>query len=269
MGTVTGPNMAVNETAPERAPRQQLRHFRRGLKQGLPVAFGYFPSALAFGVMALTVGLSAQQAVLTSALVFAGAGQFMAVNLLSGGAPPLAIIAANLVVNLRYFVMSASFSRRLKISRLEAALVGFGVTDETFLVNYLTGRAVLPSEGRTASDEDSAGEEPAYLPTSYVLGVNTIAYAGWVLGTWAGAVFADVLPESFSAGMGIILYAMFIALLIPAAAEHWTVGGIAAAGGGLCWVFSQRLSAGWAVVLATMLAAALGVMLLGKGVEEL
>ncbi|NLA59329.1 MAG: AzlC family ABC transporter permease [Firmicutes bacterium] len=259
MESYTSLGKTVEEGVSSRTHRQQLWYFGRGLRQGLPIAIGYFPSALAYGVMALAAGLTPRQTLLISVLVFSGAGQFMAVNLLSGGAPPVAIITANLVVNLRYFVMSASFSRRLRVNRLLAALIGFGVTDETFVMNYLA-YPETPASG---------GNPSPFLPASYVLGVNGIAYSGWILGTYAGILFADMLPDGFSAGMGIILYAMFIALLIPAAADTLGVGAVAAAGGALCWVLSQFLTAGWAMVLATTMAAAVGVVFLGKGVDEL
>ena len=248
---------------------EQLWYFTKGLKQGLPIALGYFPSALAYGVMALAAGLSARQTILISVLVFSGAGQFMAVNLLSGGAPPLAIITANLVVNLRYFVMSASFSRRLNVNWLQAAIIGFGVTDETFVMNYLADLEKPALSGSPLGERGTGNEQAVYLPPSYVLGVNSISYAGWILGTYAGTLFADALPPGFGAGMGIFLYAMCIALLIPAAAGSWGIGGVAAAGGALCWLLSQYLPFGWAMVLATTLAAAGGVIIWGEGVDGL
>ncbi|NLY29628.1 MAG: AzlC family ABC transporter permease [Firmicutes bacterium] len=269
MELYTSSSKVVGKAARDLTRGQQGWYFSKGLRQGLPIALGYFPSALAFGVMALAAGLTPKQTILISVLVFSGAGQFMAVNLLSGGAPPLAIITANLVVNLRYFVMSASFSRRLKVNWLQAALIGFGVTDETFVMNYLADPEAAESDGNPLDDSGAQKEKTAFLPVSYVLGVNSISYAGWVLGTYAGTLFAGVLPDSFRAAMGIILYAMFIALLIPAAAETLAVGGVAAAGGALCWLFSRYLPSGWAVVLATTAAAAVGVILWGKGVDEL
>ena len=245
--------------------RQSIRCFIQGLRTGLPIALGYFPSSLAFGVIALAAGLSARQAMLMSVLVFSGAGQFMAVNLIAGGAAPMAIIMGNLVVNLRYFVMSASLSRRLSLSWLQALCVGFGVTDETFIMNYL-------ARPQTAADRVTdipTMSEKGILPTGFVLGVNTVAYAGWIAGTYAGALFADVLPVEFTAGMGIVLYAMFIALLIPAVTRSLAVGAVALASGGFCWLLCRYLSFGWAMILATTVVAGLGVGLWGEGVDEL
>ena len=113
--------------------------------------------------MALAAGLSPKQTILISVLVFSGAGQFMAVNLLSGGAPPLAIITANLVVNLRYFVMSASFSRRLKVNRVLAAIIGFGVTDETFVMNYLADPEAPAGDGSSFDESGPQKEKDGFF----------------------------------------------------------------------------------------------------------
>lgn len=246
--------------------KQELtRYFVRGLRTGLPIALGYFPSALAFGVIALAAGLSPRQAMLMSILVFSGAGQFMAVNLVAGGAAPMAIIMGNLVVNLRYFVMSASLSRRLSLSRLQALCIGFGVTDETFVMNYLA------SPQATVNDIPDTPMKPEreILPTGFVLGVNTVAYIGWIAGTYVGTLFADVLPVEFTVGMGIVLYAMFIALLIPAVVHSLGVGVIALASAGCSWLLGRYLPFGWAMILATTIVAGLGVGLWGKGVDDL
>ncbi|NMB46455.1 MAG: branched-chain amino acid ABC transporter permease [Firmicutes bacterium] len=259
-------------TSPTKAP-STLRfsepypagHFRQGLRMGLPIAFGYFPTALAFGVVALEAGLSAKQAMLISALVFSGAGQFMAANLVAAGAAPMAIIVSNLVVNLRYFVMSASLSRRLHLSWLQAGIIGFGITDETFVMNYFA-HPDKPADSVTGTLVES---EQSPLPASLILGVNIMAYVGWVAGTYVGTIFAGVLPAEFATGMGVVLYAMFIALLIPAVARSLGVGAIAAAGGGCCWLLNRYLPFGWAMILATTMVAGLGAWCWGKGVDEL
>ena len=252
-----------------RTHRQQaMWYFSQGVRAGVPIALGYFPTALAFGVVALAADLTARQTMLISLLVFSGAGQFLAVNLISGGAAPMAIITANLVVNLRYLVMSASLSRRLRVSWLEAALIGFGVTDETFIMNYLAH----PREngtGEAISDDKEAKSNDDILPSSFVFGVNTISYLGWIGGTYAGVIFANVLPTELTIGMGIVLYAMFIALLIPAVVKSLGVGIIAMASGGCCWLLSQYLSFGWAMILATTIVAGFGVCLWQEGVDRL
>lgn len=249
--------------------QQVIWFFSQGVHTGLPIALGYFPTALAFGVVALAAGLTAGQAMLMSLFVFSGAGQFLAVNLIAGGAAPMAIITANLVVNLRYFVMSASLSRRLRLSWLEAALIGFGVTDETFIMNYLAHPRGNAGDATRTDTAHEASSKDDILPTGFALGVNAVSYLGWIGGTCAGVIFANVLPLGLTIGMGIVLYAMFIALLIPTVAKSLGVGVIAIASGGCCWLFSQYLSFGWAMIIATTIVSGFGVWLWGEGVDRL
>ena len=91
-------------------------------------------------------------------------------------------------------------------------------------MNYLADPEAPAGDGSSFDESGPQKEKTAFLPASYVVGVNSIAYAGWILGTCAGTLFAGVLPNGFRAAMGIILYAMFIALLIPAAAKTLGVG---------------------------------------------
>ena len=249
-----------------RQPREQhMGYFYRGLRTGLPIALGYFPTAVAFGVVALAAGLTGRQTLLMSMFVFSGAGQFMGVNLVGSGAAPISIIIANLVINLRYLVMSASLSRRLRLNGWQAAVIGFGVTDETFIMNYFANPQEVAEGALWAQGE----QDKDILPSSFVLGINLVSYLGWIAGTGAGVVFAGVLPARLTAGMGIVLYAMFIALLVPSVVKSLAIGVVAVASGAVCWLLSQILPFGWAMVLATTLIAALGVWLWGEGVDEL
>lgn len=250
---------------PSELGSEEVGYFRQGVRTGLPIALGYFPSSVAFGVVALAAGLTRPQALLMSVFVFSGAGQFLSVNLWGNGAAIAAIIVANAVINLRYVVMSASLSRRLRLNRWQAAVIGFGVTDETFVMNYL---ADFHAE---AAGETSQGgwRHKDVLPSGFVMGVNFVSYLGWVAGTGTGIAFASILPDRLVSGMGIVLYAMFIALLVPSIAKAWKIGVVAAASGIFCWLFGQVLSFGWAMVLATTSTAALGAWLWGEEVDHL
>ena len=189
----------------------------------------------------------------------------MGVNLVGSGAAPISIIIANLVINLRYLVMSASLSRRLRLNGWQAAAIGFGVTDETFIMNHFANPQEVAGGELWAQGE----QDKDILPSSFVLGINLVSYLGWIAGTGAGVVFAGVLPARLTAGMGIVLYAMFIALLVPSVVKSLAIGVVAVASGAVCWLLSQILPFGWAMVLATTLIAALGVWLWGEGVDEL
>jgi 4-azaleucine resistance transporter AzlC len=215
----------------------------RGVRAGVPVAVGYVPMAVAFGVLATQTGLSFFQAGAMSFFVYAGASQFASLGLLAGGASALAIVLATLVLNFRHFLMSISLSRRLSLP----FALGFGITDETFVV---------------ASLED-------LLTIRFFLGLIVTVYLAWLSGTLIGAGFSSLIPAVIARGMGVALYAMFIAILIPGVIKSWVNGLVAVAGGVLAWGASVALPAlpsGWRIVIAILAASAIGA-LIGGGDE--
>jgi len=218
----------------------------RGIRAGIPVAVGYVPMAMAFGVLSTHTGLSFLQAGAMSFFVYAGASQFASLGLLAGGASALAIVLATLVLNFRHFLMSVSLAHRLPLPRgkgsggLGMALgLGFGITDETFVVASLDGG----------------------LTPSFFLGLALTAYLAWFSGTLIGAGFSSLIPPVISRGMGIALYAMFIAILLPGVKKSWANGVVAAAGALIAWGASlllPGLPSGWRIVIAILVASALG-----------
>jgi 4-azaleucine resistance transporter AzlC len=228
---------------------RQWREILRGVRAGVPVAVGYVPMAMAFGVLATQTGLTFAQAGAMSFFVYAGASQFASLGLLAGGASALAIVLATLVLNFRHFLMSVALSRRLPLARrrgiagLAAPLVlGFGITDETFVVSSL----------------DNA------LTPFFFLGVALTAYLAWFSGTLIGAGFSSLIPAVVARGMGVALYAMFIAILMPGIKKSWLNGIVAVAGGLIAWGASRAipgLPSGWRIVIAILAAAALGAAL--------
>jgi 4-azaleucine resistance transporter AzlC len=188
---------------------------------------------------------------LMSFAVFAGASQFIAVNLLTLGASLGEIVLTTFMLNLRHFLMTTALSRKLdeSVSKTWRAVLAFGVTDETFSVS------ALRKEER--------------LPKQFILGLNTIAFLAWNAGTWLGVFFAPVLPEAVKASMGIALYAMFIGLLVPHIKKSQAalvVAAIAAATHGLLyWLpLFAALSSGWRIIIATVVSATAGAILFAK-----
>jgi 4-azaleucine resistance transporter AzlC len=226
----------------------------RGIRAGVPVAVGYVPMAMAFGVLARQTGLDIVQAGAMSLFVYAGASQFASLGLLAGGASALAIVLATLVLNFRHFLMSVSLSRRLPVLKSNGARrivsllgLGFGITDETFVVASLD----------------------AELAPAYFAGLALTAYLAWLSGTLIGAGFSSLIPPIIARGMGVALYAMFIAILLPAVKKSWINGVVAVAGGLIAWGSSlvvPGLPSGWRIVLAILAASLLGAAL-GEGKE--
>jgi len=161
---------------------------------GLAILFGYFSIAVAFGVSGRSIGLPAVTVASLSVFVFAGASQFMAVSMLAQGAGVFSIILATLVLNSRHLVMSLALRNRITGHRVPRPLLAFGVTDEVFGAN-----ATVPGD----------------IPDTDLLVTEALAYAGWVGGSVAGYVAGGFLPRVIERSMGIALYAMFVALIVP------------------------------------------------------
>ncbi|MFP4638766.1 MAG: AzlC family ABC transporter permease [Spirochaetaceae bacterium] len=165
-----------------------------GARLGVPIVFGYIPVAIAFGLVCRDAGIAPHVALLFSALVFAGASQFMAVEMISLGAGPVQIVAATLALNSRHLLMSSSIA-----SRVASPVVAFGITDEVFAV---------------------AAARPGTLTPRTVLGIEAMAYAAWCGGTLLGALAGDVLPPLIQQALGVTLYALFVSLLTPQLARN-------------------------------------------------
>lgn len=219
-----------------------------GIKSGIPIAVGYIPIAIAFGLLAKSSGVPNEVSMLMSLAVFAGASQFVGVNLLSLGTAYWEIVLATFILNLRHFLMAASLSQRLEkqTDKPWLAVLAFGITDETFTVASL--------------------REEKILSTEFVIALNAMAFAAWNVGTWIGLFLAEGLPESVKASMGIALYAMFIGLLLPSMKKSrpaLVIGLAAMAIHGSLKVIPglESLSAGWSVVIATIAGALAGTVL--------
>jgi 4-azaleucine resistance transporter AzlC len=229
--------------------------FLEGAKAGVPVAVGYIPIAVAFGLLSKSVDIPNYISVLMSLLIYAGASQFIGVNLLLLGASFGEIVITTFILNLRHFLMTATLSQRLEVtvSKKWRAVLSFGVTDETFTVNAL--------------------QKEEMLSKYFVLGLNTVAFVSWNVGTWLGLFFAAGLPEVVKASMGIALYAMFIGLLIPNIKKSKSVLVVALLAVGInsliYWsAMVLGISNGWGVIIATIVSAAVGATFYSEGVEK-
>ena len=218
------------------------------MRLGTPIFLGYVPVGAAFGVLATTIGFSALQAVVCSATALAGAGQFIALNLMRDRADVLAVVAATTVVNLRYVLFGATLSPHLAgMSIGKQAVLAFTLTDETFAVNV--------SDRRTGT---SSGASMA--------GVGAIAWAGWVSGTAAGSLAAGLIGDPSRWGVDFAMPAMFTALLIALAENrrHVAVAAFAAAlavGLPALAPLGIVVPSSWLIVVASIGAATAGAVL--------
>lgn len=228
---------------------------RGGLRQGavaaIPIMIGYFPIAIAFGLLAKNSLISFRDTSFLSIFVYAGASQFMALDLLGTGAASASIILATFLLNLRHMIMSASLAVDLgDLSGRLLALIGFGITDETFSVISFNREKISPA---------------------YLLTINFMSYGSWVTGTMVGFFFGEALPASLQASLGIGLYAMFAGLLTPEIGKSKKILhlSIISALVYMLLFYSNIFAAGWDIIIGIIISSGLGVLFLGdKGRER-
>lgn len=236
----------------EQASKKQQRNqsfymFQKGIQVGFPILLGYIPIAITYGVLAAQSGMSIFELTMMSALVFAGASQFMGANMIAASATAVEIIVATFVLNFRHFVMSLSFMNEIRerISLKGRTGLALSLTDETFAVSALHKEVVK--------------EEKAVF---FYAAINLSAYLSWVFGSFVGGMLGEVIPEQLSQSMGIALYAMFIGLLVPSVKKELRVGLIAIIAMLINVIASQFVSSGWAIVFGTVFGGLAGVYLL-------
>jgi len=206
----------------------------QGIQAGISIAIGYFPVAIAFGLLAERTGLSIAETVMMSAIVFAGAAQYMSLSLIAAHVGAWEIIMTTFIVNIRHFLMSASLNEKVeKDSIWKKALYGFGVTDETYAV------AAVRQEMVTAP---------------YMFGLCSMAYSSWVINSGIGYIVGENLPAFLQESMGIALYALFIGLLVPSLKKHRKIIVLALLSAVINSVLltTGRLSIGWSIALSSL-----------------
>lgn len=207
--------------------------FLQGLIAGTSIAIGYIPAALTFGLLAKSTGLSVYETLAMSCFVYAGAAQYMALNLIAIGTGTIEIILTTFIVNIRHLLMSASVSEKVeKEHPLIKAIYSFGITDEVFAV--------------TATQKGT-------VKTGFVFGAALIAYSSWVTSSGIGHFAGSILPETLKESMAIALYAMFIALLMPSLKKQRKVAFLAIGAAILNSLFSLVIPSGWSIILATLI----------------
>ena len=223
--------------------------FATGLRDGIPIALGYFTVSIAFGLAAAAIGFPTLGLALMSATNLSSSGQFAGVAVVAGGTV-IELALTTLLVNLRYLLMSMSLSQRLEpgTSTVGRLVVAYGVTDEIFAVEL--GHRIVRAR--------------------YAAGLMTLPILGWTSGTVVGAVAGEVLPESLAGPMGVLLYAMFTATVVPALKRSRPVAivaGIAAVASALLFYVpaTSGIQAGWRIIIATLVASAIGAWLFPRG----
>ena len=218
-----------------------MKEFLAGMKAGMPVCVGYFSVSFGFGAMAVAQGLTIWQAILISASNVTSAGQFAGLTVIAAGATIAEMILTQLVINSRYALMSLALGQRLspQVGIGRRLMMAFFNTDEVFALGMARGNGLKPS---------------------FFVGAGVIAAVGWVAGTAMGAVAGSLLPQEVRMALGVMLYGMFIAIVVPQAREEKPIlVSVALALAFSClfaWVPGLReISNGLAIVICTVAAA--------------
>jgi 4-azaleucine resistance transporter AzlC len=215
--------------------------FRGGMKAALPIVLGYLPVGVAFGLLARNAGLTPSEVGLMSLLVYAGASQFLAIEMIFKGMTWLPIVVATFFINLRHFLMSSNLSLYFRNTRFP--LLGFlsaQLTDESF--------------GVAISNLPKVKNNPPYL-----FGLQMTSHFAWVIGSIGGALFGPFIKIS-EYGLPFALPSLFICLLVfqlKSFRHFW----IMAVSGVSSLFFKWAFQGNWYILLAALLAAGIGVVI--------
>ena len=214
------------------------QEFLDGIRDGLPICLGYFSVSMAFGLTAVLSGIPVWVAVMISLTNLTSAGQFAGINLIAANGLLVELGLTTFIINIRYFLMSMSVSQKVenKMTMKERLAVSFGITDEIFAVSM---------------------QRKGELTSAYMAGLIITPILGWTSGTFVGAVATFFMPKALSNALGIALYGMFIAVIVPPAREHKNVlftviAAIAASVACTYLPIIKNLSSGWRIILITI-----------------
>jgi len=219
--------------------------FLRGMKDGIPIMLGYLSVSFGFGILATNLGLSILAAVGISASNLTSAGQVAGVEIIAAAGTLVEMVLTQLVINIRYSLMGISLSQKLDSSfkTPQRMLVSFGITDEIFAV---------------------ASSQKGKICAKYMYGLIFVSFIGWTSGTLLGAAAGNILPRALTDAMGIVLYGMFIAIIIPPSRSDrgvLCVVCLAAALSLVCKFALPMISGGFAIIICAVIAACVGALI--------
>jgi predicted branched-subunit amino acid permease len=221
--------------------------FGNGLRDGVPIGLGYLSVSFGFGITAVGQGLHVLEALLISMTNLTSAGQVAGVTVMVAGGTVAMIVAemilTQLIINLRYSLMGITLTQRLdsKCTTKHRMMMSFGMTDEIFAL---------------------AASKPYPVGPSYFYGLMTAPYIGWAMGTLLGALAGQILPMSVRLALGIAIYAMFVAIVLPPMKRERGVLMVVGIAAGLSCLlhyvpFLQFISDGFAIIICAVIAALL------------
>lgn len=228
--------------------------FKRGIIDGIPIALGYLAVSFTFGIEASKHGLTILQATLLSLTNLTSAGQFAGLGIIVAGATYIEMAFTQLIINLRYCLMSCSLSQKLdsKSPFFHRFFMSYGITDEIFGICSAKAKSLSPF---------------------YCYGAICVASPGWALGTFLGALSGELLPARMLSALGVALYGMFIAIVIPPAKENKIIRGLVIVSMLSSFLFSitpilKNISSGFTIIILTIVIAGVAALLFPIDLKE-
>ncbi len=216
---------------------ENKKWYKKGLRDGVPIALGYFAVSFTLGIVAKNAGLTALQTFITCALTNASAGGYAGFTAISENSGYIDLALTMLIVNARYLLMSAALSQKLAPDTplRHRMLVAFDVTDEIFGISVAQKGTLNPY---------------------YNYGAMTVSIPSWATGAAMGVLVGNVLPQSLVSALSVGLYSMFLAIVIPPA----IIAVIVVVSMALSFAFSKlpivcNLSSGIRVIILTVVIA--------------
>lgn len=232
-----------------------MNDFKKGLRDGIPIALGYLSVSFTFGLQAVSGGLTWWEALMISITNVTSAGQFAGLSImLSGGGYWIEMACTQFIINLRYALMSLSLSQKTdkSVKGIHRWLVSFGITDEIFV---------------------TAMGNVKQVSNKYMYGLILLPFFGWSAGTFLGAVAGQILPEILRSTLSIAIYGMFLAIIIPPAKKNSAVLKVVMIAVALSCAFKwlpvlNKVSSGFVIIICTVIASAAGAFFFPVKQEE-
>lgn len=221
--------------------KEAKKWFLKGLRDGIPIAAGYFAVSFALGITAKKAGLTWFQATIASLLCNASAGEYAGFEVIASKGSYITMALITAIISARYMLMSVTLSQKLSpgVNTPQRLMVGFWVTDEIF---------------------GASSTVPGRLNPHYNYGLAICSLSFWALGTCIGVVTGSILPPAIVTALGVLLYGMFLAIIMPEGRKNKKVGVIILLSMALSWACSvmpyiSKLSEGTRIIILTLVIA--------------
>lgn len=224
-----------------------LKNYCEGMRDSIPIALGYLAVSFTLGIAARNVGIRVFPATIMSLTNLTSAGEFAAITAIAGGVSYAELALMQLVINLRYMLMSCALAQKIdsNYSFSHRFILGFGVTDEIFGIS-------IARQGK--------------LNPYYMYGAMSISVPGWTVGTCLGVVLGNVLPGGVVSALSVALYGMFLAIIIPPARDNHVIRGLVVIAMACSFLFTKipvikTISSGMRVIILTVLISGVAALL--------